>query len=452
MRRRRAVKARVVIGVAIVSCIALCGEEASFAKPRIKRVVNRPYPESFRRRVTQEVKQRAAALERDLKLEVRSKAGPRSVGDRALMALALMRAGMPPDSGAVKDALKQVRETPLKNTYHVAVSAMAIAAQYHPRLDIFPDQVDGGGKRVLPPVPKVTLKDKAWLRAAAKFLSSSQCLWEETRRLPTATNRRDPKRGARRPPGVVSQGRTHLPRGWGYPGDHRGNSVAEYIDISNTQYALLGHRAASRCGIDVSESVWFSALALLLKWQADRGEKVRLRGNETRGQHRLEWAETGSARGFSYSSPAGRGRSATGGMTAAGVGGLMICQSELWNSPQIDAQLKERTRVAIRDGLAWLQLHYSVGENPVPDDRERADPGAFVPKSTRWRGAYLYALERVGAMGHLRYLGEHDWFLEGATALMSDRNASRFRGDPSFELLFLTRGSFKNTNPVVTPR
>ena len=47
---------------------------------------------------------------------------------------------------------------------------------------------------------------------------------------------------------------------WRYPEDG--------LDLSNTQYALLGLWAASRCGFKIPESVWFKSLEWLRSRQA----------------------------------------------------------------------------------------------------------------------------------------------------------------------------------------
>ena len=70
---------------------------------------------------------------------------------------------------------------------------------------------------------------------------------------------------------------------------------------------------------------------------------------------RIEWTEKAKARGFSYTTEE---TTTTGSMTTAGLAGLMICQRELWRSRRFTGELRETTRVAIRDGLAWMQTHF----------------------------------------------------------------------------------------------
>lgn len=432
------------------------GSRQALARPRrsLKTVRDEPYPEKFQRRVNGEIQRRANLLLVELANQGREGRPAWSVGEQALAVLALLRCGVPRDSAPIAEALGGIRRGPPQETYVVSVSAMALAAQYEPSRDAFaPDTIDASGRHVLPPVPAgVNPVDRAWLQEAVSFLVESQQIWSDSRRF-----RKD---------GAVARGRSprhrhggsagsvvrDIPRGWGYPGSRLESASADWIDVSNTQYALLGLKAAARCGVRVPASTWASALALLLEWQSERGQRVRLRGNEVRGERRVEWMEAARARGYAYTGPAGGEASVTGGRTAAGVGSLMICQSELWDSPRFAGPLRERTRIAIRDGLAWMQRHFTVTTNPGRDTA-RALRGSDGSGYDPWYASYLYAMERTGVMGHIRFIGDHDWYAEGAEELIRRQGAGlRMRADACFDLLFLSRASFRTTNPVITPR
>src|SRR5438105_2307547 len=96
-----------------------------------------------------------------------------------------------------------------------------------------------------------------------------------------------------------------------YPPEFR-NRVVHAI-LSSAQYALLGLKAADRCGLKVPLDVWRASLQFLLGSQDADGPEVELRGNEVRGDYRIEWKEKAKARGFHYS---GAGKTpATGSMT-----------------------------------------------------------------------------------------------------------------------------------------
>ena len=120
----------------------------------------------------------------------------------------------------------------------------------------------------------------------------------------------------------------------------------------------------------------------------------------------------------------------------------MICQSMLWKSRKFTAEERDRTRTAVRDAVAWMQVNFDVTTNPKGQDN--------------WHFYYLYGLERMGIVGHFRFIGKTDWYLEGAEFLLheQDDTGSWESGEvvqTCFGLLFLKRSSFKNVNPVITP-
>ena len=96
------------------------------------------------------------------------------------------------------------------------------------------------------------------------------------------------------------------------------------------------------------------------------------KANEVRGRYRIEWTERAKARGFRYT----RFRKApvTGSMTTAGLACLIICQSELWKSRRFTGKMRLRTRLAIRDAMAWLQAYIDVTYNPVQMETLKVQP------------------------------------------------------------------------------
>ena len=107
----------------------------------------------------------------------------------------------------------------------------------------------------------------------------------------------------------------------------------------------------------------------------------------------------------------------------------------------------KRMERGIADGLAWLNLNFSVRNNPGP-------------RGGRWHYYYLYGLERTGVLtdkrtGVLtdkRFMGDHDWYREGAEYLVRRQRADgSWPGglmDSCFALLFLRRA----TVPVRVPK
>lgn len=362
---------------------------------------NEAYPAAFRERVN-------AAIDRGAHWLLRHQ-GPEGswtdwhsssypMGPAALATLALLKAGVPGDHPRIEKAFTYLRELPLQKTYSVAILLMALDARYGPATDTFAkEEVDryGNRKERSPCEEHISKADLAWMKEGVKFLVDNQ------------------KNGT-----------------WRYP---RGA-----FDLSNTQYALLGLKAASRCGVDIPRRVWMDALRFHLEHQEADGAAVQVRVNEVRGDYRIEWTEPAKARGFSYVQPG----HPTGSMTTAGIAGLLICQSELWQSRSFSGKLRQTTRDAVRDAFAWMQKHYAVHRNPQAGHRHHY--------------YYLYGLERAGILAHARFIGRHDWYEDGALLLLDAQssNGSWRRGalvDTCFALLFLKRATFRTGTPAITP-
>jgi hypothetical protein len=130
-------------------------------------------------------------------------------------------------------------------------------------------------------------------------------------------------------------------------------------------------------------------------------------------------------------------------MTTAGVACLTICQEGLWRSRRFRGADRKKLQAAIRDGLVWMQVHFSVSENP-------GEPHALHHLY------YLYGLERMGMLSGTRWIGQHDWYKEGADLLLEMQDAYRGGwGGPvrsSFAILFLKRATRAADRVVVTGR
>lgn len=339
------------------------------------------------------------------------------MGHTALPLLALLKAGVPADDPHVKRALKALATMKMHRVYSVAVYLMAIQALYAPKLDTLDTEV--GTKRHKRVKPK------------------------EVR--------------ARLTPGhakIVEDGLDYLLRAqnasglWNYDVPAAESEVTR--DLSNVQYALLGLRAAADCGFKVKARVWQAALRGLLEHQDDKGDEVALVRKEVRDGYAYSSKEKAEARGFHYrttrkNGPLGENTlwatPATGSMTTAGVACMAICQEGLWRTRRFKGSDRKKSRDSIRDGLAWMQKHFTVTENPHHP-----------------RGAhhlyYLYGLERMGMLTGTRWVGEHDWYREGADLLLARQDAAR-RGwgsnvDTSFAMLFLKRATRGRDTVVLT--
>lgn len=210
--------------------------------------------------------------------------------------------------------------------------------------------------------------------------------------------------------------------GYGYPFEKADGKPTERWtpeDLSNTQYAVLGLRAAAREGIPIKDEVWIKLAEDILRFQAPA---------EVTGQVGTKKIE---AAGFRYRPGGGK---ATGSMTAAGVAVLTACEEAL--GKRMPPDLAVRMPRAIELGLNWLAAHFVADKNPDNDG---------------WILYWLYGVERVGAYRKIERFGDHPWYLEGARFLVGKQGGSGdwWDGHPEvdtcFALLFLERASAPKT-------
>jgi hypothetical protein len=194
---------------------------------------------------------------------------------------------------------------------------------------------------------------------------------------------------------------------WGYPGNQG--------DSSNSQFALLALHEAEQFDVPVKQSTWIAA--------------------------QRYWQQLQNADGsWGYTM---RNRAGTSSMTCAGITSMVITNMRLNDG---DATVEgdkilccgqDDNDLAVQRGLQWLGQHFSVHRNVG---------------NHGWVLYYLYGVERVGRMTAQRFIGGHDWYREGADALVrsQDKLSGFWRGvghaenDPniatSFSLLFLSKG------------
>jgi hypothetical protein len=183
---------------------------------------------------------------------------------------------------------------------------------------------------------------------------------------------------------------------WAYPdGD---------IDMSNTQFALLGLRAARKLGLEVPEKVLEKSATALWRWQDSNG-------------------------GFPYTT-----NSPTGGMTAATLGGFAVLGELGKGNARVEEVLGKKKK-DLQRAEAWLEARFETDKNPY--GRQEWTP--------TFQYAYLWAIERwCGFTGRTK-IGTRDWYREGAEWLIDDQNADgqwgRWIDDQCFALLFLRRAT-----------
>ncbi len=214
--------------------------------------------------------------------------------------------------------------------------------------------------------------------------------------------------------------------GWSYVGN---NQEAERADNSNSQFALLALYEAELVGVSIDESVWQSAEDYWKRMQNDDGS----------------WGYRASSlnpEGF----PSGYG---TGSMTCAGIAALAICsgvreaaRARIDGDKALCCQdVEDEIAVRISSALNWLGKHFSVQTNP-----------GYAVGGDSYFYYYLYGLERVGRLTANRFVGQSDWYREGAEVLLRRKgvlsqfwNARKDLGNnncvsTSFALLFLSKG------------
>jgi len=381
-------------------------------KPKdFKQDLNAPYSDAFKKRVTKAVDRGVEYLMEQQGIDG-SWAPTKELleyrlGQTALSALACLKGGLTVRDPGIRKAFGWMRKQKLTKTYDVGILLMALHALHSPTDERKIVEVDKYGHRkikdpCLSNMPKI---DRAWMQKCVDFLLKH-------------------RQGGH----------------WRYPENG--------LDVSNTQYALLGLWAASRCGFKIPVQVWTESLKWLMDNQERVGRSVKLRVNEVRGKYVVTWTEPAWARGFRYipgDSAVSGLKPVTGSMTTAGMAGMAICRDELWTSRKFTPKLRKRSREAIRDAMAWMQDNFDVTRNP-------GEP------TGGWHYYYLYGMERAGILARARFMGQYDWYKDGADYLMdrqrSDGSWLR-EGEPfidtSFAVLFLKRSTSRTRHPYGTP-
>lgn len=149
-------------------------------------------------------------------------------------------------------------------------------------------------------------------------------------------------------------------------------------DLSNTQYGVLGMRAAALHGVKVPPEFWEKTAQAVLALSTEEGSGAY------------------APLGFHYNATA----KPTGSMTAAGAVILAICDEQLSGKGKSGS-----LQAMARRGAEWIGANWQVAKNP----REPSD---------RWNIYYLYGVERLGSLLKTELMGRHKWYREGATALV----------------------------------
>jgi hypothetical protein len=197
-------------------------------------------------------------------------------------------------------------------------------------------------------------------------------------------------------------------------------------DLSNTQYGVLGLRAAKALGVPIEAGVWRRIAAEVGAQQDGFG-------------------------GFGYTKFFGKGKNGNASMTAAGIAVLAICAQSLGDDDDASKQCRDRIARAWR----WLD----------------ANADAIGSPKVLWSYYFHYGLERAAILCDVKALpGGVDWYAAGARMLVAEQlpgggwrsskdgfpghHLDRGRGNAvptAFAVLFLRRRFQKEVGPI-TPR
>lgn len=330
------------------------------------------------------------------------------IGITAFSLYALLACEVPPDDPVIKGGFAYVQNETAKGnpqTYERAAILMALEALADAKYKKAHPKKKGKGKRRRkkrgPMLKHLSKPEQGLAQAQVQWLSSAQTSYDvpdEEAEYATKT-----KQGGWRYAGPDVQIGKRIFRGHGNPG-----GVNE--DISATQFALLGLKAAVRLGLKVDKEVFLKALRYNLQAQQKDGPVVRFgsgkkSGVKDSGDESTQAIRKTRARGWAYhkAPPKKKEAQITGSMTTAGTCSLIICKSEVMGTKLLRKELSSKLDQGIFDGIAWIIKNYTVDNNP---------------NGFRGHYYYLYGLERVGMLGGFTWLGDHNWYFDGAKVLL----------------------------------
>ncbi|MBI4617511.1 MAG: terpene cyclase/mutase family protein [Planctomycetes bacterium] len=300
-------------------------------------------------------------------------------GYTALALYALLKSDVHRDDPVIQKGFDFLKDKPFERTYNVSCLVLALEARWEPPRDV-PEPP--GHPKVRMPADQLD-----WTKRAVDWLLEKR----------------------------TSEGVWHYP------------SQGASYDHSNTQYAVLALKSATRCGIEVPLDVWTKTIDHFAGAQDPDGPAVGLDrtldapGGDARYDGPREYVREARARGWAYT----KGGSSYGSMTSAGVGCQVLALSGLIDAGRLDRANRAKAEVSIRDGLAWLGRHYSVLDNPK--------------YGQSWYYYYLYGLERALILSRTRTLSGRDWYRDGARVLVKLQG-----GDGSWPVQAGTTGTVDN--------
>lgn len=327
-----------------------------------------------------------------------------------LLLLTFLHSGLPEDDPRVRELLASVLAAPLDKTYSVALRAMVLEELDRVR---YQSHIARCAQFLL----DNQLPSGQWSYGAPSVAADAM----KVETLSASPAQAPGKDGLRPKPKVVRKlplKQSRVPAGWG--------------DFSNTQYAALGLRAAHDAGIVLPKDVIVRAIQAI--------NAAQQAGPPPQGGAAPSLPSGRKARGWCYDDPCKCPlHRPYGTMTAGMVSSLAIFDYILGRD--------SRRNTAILDGLAWLQVHYTVETVPGPIEWDK------ITKTT-YLTYYLYGLERAGILTGNEKFGTRFWYADGVRVLLKSQKpdgswAVDDWGTPTWDtclaLLFLKR----STRPLV---
>jgi len=202
---------------------------------------------------------------------------------------------------------------------------------------------------------------------------------------------------------------------WGYPANnYKKTGNLGRPDLSNTQYAVLGLRSGKRLGVKVPAEAFTDVVEFLTRNQRDMGAFNYL-GNQQ----------------------------GTGSMTTAGLGIIAIAESAVGKT-EVYSRIRADGKTAFKNGMKWFIKNYTVEWNPFGDEGGR---------NKRQLAYYLYGIERFCDIRGIQFVGEHDWYDDGARFLLANQGHEGNWGrmeNTCFAILFLSRSNLSVSREIRT--
>ena len=289
-------------------------------------------------------------------------------GPTALALWTLLKSGVAPDDPQVKRGfsyLERYYRVPL-STYETAVLMLAIEARINP----------WGPGRDAPGRARARGAEKEWLQELHGKLVK-EC----------------------------------ADGGWRYGGNIPGPHGIPR-DVCHSHFAALALLAAHRAGVRAPKETAAAIATWILEEQEPKGPR-HARFVDLGREELPARPVSDEARGWAYAktSPSAYESRTTGAMTSAGLVTLLCADALLRDTdPRAHTKMKERIEKGAHDGLAWLDLHWTVKKNPPEDD------------PTGYHLLHLLGLERVGDLRGVERIGHNLWWDAVADWLVRHQN------------------------------